>query len=174
VKRVLKVFTLGVSSLVLAGMCWPARAQLSAKEFVAREGPMMDQHLIELAGPYAVDCGRVHVLESPEKATRCALKSFHLNKAFHIRYDIQGIDSAVAGGLAAVSRREIYAIEFDSMGWASEGLPKNSKLSSDNHLVTTPCPRPIKLLKTGSGRLTCFPPDPKAKTNIMSPNIEPF
>jgi hypothetical protein len=131
----------------------------------------MDQHLRELAGPEAVDCGRVRVRESPDRATQCAFKA---QKPFYVRYDIQGIDSAVAGGLAAATVEKVYAVEFDSMGWASNGLPKTSKLSSDHHLITTPCPKPVKLLKTGSGRLTCFPPDPNSKPNIMSPNAEPF
>ena len=160
--------------LGLAASYWVVFAQDTAKEAPIWEGVVMDRHLRELAGPDAEDCGRVRVRERPNKATACALKNFENKKPFYVRYDVQGIDSAVAGGLAARSSREVFAVEFDSMGWDSTGLPKESRISSDHHLITTPCPKPMKLLKTGSGRLTCFPPDPKAEHNIMSPNAEPF
>ena len=163
-----------VSSLVWVGTYRHAQAQISAEEYPTWEGAVMDQHLRELAGPEAVDCGRVRVRESPDRATQCAFRAFQAQRPFYVRYDIQGIDSAVAGGLAAATVTKVYAVEFDSMGWASDGFPKTSKLSSDRHLITTPCPKPVKLIKNGSGRLTCFPPGPKSRPTSCLPNAELF
>jgi hypothetical protein len=117
VKRAVFVGTLVVSGLVLVGTYRHTQAQISAEQYLTWEGAAMDQHLRELAGPEAVDCGRVRVRESPDRATQCAFKA---QKPFYVRYDIQGIDSAVAGGLAAATVEKVYAVEFDSMGWASE------------------------------------------------------
>ena len=138
-------------------------------------GPdVMEREFLALAGPTAIDCGRVEIRQDPSTATGCALNAFERKKAFFVRYDLQGIDSRVSAGLAGNAAGHVFGIEYDSMGWSDEGVRWPSVRSKDHHLITTPCPKPVKLRKTASGRLTCFPPDANAKSNIMSPNVDPY
>ena len=138
----------------------------------ASDADVMAARLYRLAGADATDCGTVEIRHDPSAATDCALKAFGKKDPFYVRYYVQGIDSSVAGGLAYDKKGNMSALEFDSMGWSSEGLPKGSRLTDGGHIIMEPCPRPIALHKTASGRLTCFPPDPKAKRNLMSPEAE--
>ncbi len=131
----------------------------------------MQRELIAVAGPIAVDCGQVTIRQDPSSASECAMNAFESRKAFVVRYDF---DSQIAIGLAGNVAGYIFAIVYDRMGWSNEGVRWPSVRSKDHHLITTPCPKPVKLRKTASGGLTCFPPDPKAKPNIMSPNAEPY
>ena len=132
----------------------------------------MNARLRTLAGADAINCGTVQVRQDPSAATNCALGAFTREDAFYVRYYVQGIDSEVAGGLAYDKKGNMSALEFDSMGWDSEGLSKGSRLADGNHIIVEPCPPPVALHKSHSGRLTCFPPDPKATRNLMSPEAE--
>lgn len=132
----------------------------------------MQRELFALAGPMAVDCGRVKIRHDPLSATECVLNAFQSKEAFFVRYDLQGVDSQVAVGLAGDRAGRTFGIAYDRMGWSDEGL-RRPALRKDRNLITTACPRPVRLRKTGGGRLTCFPPDPDAKTSVMSPNAEP-
>ena len=132
----------------------------------------MQREFLALAGPMAVDCGRVTIRHDTSSASECAINAFESKKAFVVRYDLPGIDSQVAVGLAGDSAGRTYGIAYDSMGWSDEGLHRPA-LRKDRNLITTACPRPVRLRKTGGGGLTCFPPDPNAKPNIMLPNADP-
>jgi len=129
---------------------------------------------LQTAGFPAIDCGEVEIRHDPSAATDCAFKAFDEKKAFYVRYDVQGIDSRVAGALVGDGKGQVYGVEYDSYGWSDEGIKKPSVLSKDRHLIITPCPAPIKLTKTKSGRLTCFPPSREYEHNLMSPNAEAY
>lgn len=145
----------------------------AARQYERWAGDKLDRHLRSLARLWAVNCGTVHVHDDPEAASDCAVKAFASRKSFLVRYDLEGIDSAVAVGFAA-SPSEVYVVKYDSMGWSDEGLRPTARISDDRHLITDVCPKPIKLLKTKIGRLSCSPPDPDAKPSIMSPSAEPY
>jgi hypothetical protein len=137
----------------------------------------MDGKLSVLAGRGAVaalNCGRVGIWQKPDAASSCAFRAFADRKPFYVRYWLQGIDSSVSVGWAGDTSGDVYVVEYDSMGWSTNGLAKGAELSDDNHIYIEPCPRPVKLRKTRTGRLTCFPPDPKARGNIMSPFFGPY
>jgi hypothetical protein len=92
-----------------------------------------------------------------------------------VRYDLRGIDAEVAAGIVGKSTDEVYAVMYDTpWGWSDQELPQGTRISDDKHLLTEPCPKPIRLIETPSGRLTCFPPDANAKPNIMSPTFGPY
>jgi hypothetical protein len=133
----------------------------------------MQLELFALAGPTAVDCGRVGIRHNPFSATECVLNAFESKKAFLVRYDLQGIDSQVAVGLAGDLAGRAFGIAYDSQGWSDKGLHPPSVGNGDQHLITTPCPKPVKLSKTANGQLTCFPTGADAHPN-MSPNAEPY
>ena len=136
---------------------------------------LLHDHIAKLAGPDAVDCGHVGIRQSPQGATDCGLKAFSENRPFRLSYQLQGIDSDVAVGVVYTKAGEAFGADFDSMGWDVSGLPKDHVLSAENHIITYPCPKPVKFRKTRTGRLTCFPISKKKQTgNIMSPTFDPY
>jgi hypothetical protein len=137
---------------------------LSLPSFPPDFGPdPMQLELFALAGPIAVDCGRVRIRHNPSAATECVLNAFENKKAFLVRYDLRGIDSQVAVGLAGDLAGRAFGVAYDSQGWSDKGLHRPSVGNGDQHLITTPCPKPVKLRKTVNGQLTCFPPYPDTK-----------
>ncbi len=135
---------------------------------------ILDEYIRTLAGKDATDCGRVSVRGDVKPATDCAMAAFRNRKAFFVRYSLQGIDSEVAVGVALTASGKAFGADFDSMGWNTDGLPKDYVLSAGNHIVTYPCPKPVLFRVTPSGRLSCFPPKKKSTGNIMSPTFEPY
>ncbi len=60
-------------------------------------GPdLLEKRTEQLAGPGAVNCGRVPARGEPKAATDCALAADQAGKPFRVRYDLQGIDSFVS------------------------------------------------------------------------------
>ena len=119
---------------------------------------MMDSRLRQLSGDKAFDCGRVETRKSPTEASACVLRQFHSGQPFLVRYDLQGIDSEVAVGLASTSSI-VYTVAFDSYGTSPLGLsqlPKGSTLMDEHHNVVLACPAPVKLRMTPSGKVTCL------------------
>ncbi|MGH9812717.1 MAG: hypothetical protein ACRD4T_06220 [Candidatus Acidiferrales bacterium] len=126
-------------------------------------GDALDQEMKKLV-PWATDCGRVPIRGNPEAATRCALDAFAAKRSFRVRYDLQGIDSFPAIGLAGNSDGSVTLLAFDSGGhWRQP-------------VYQWQCPAPIVLFRSSKGRLNCFPPDPEAKpdADIMSPYAESY
>jgi hypothetical protein len=138
------------------------------------EADVLEKRLRLTAGGNPIDCGDVQVRQTPRSATQCARRAFSEKKPFIVRYWLQGIDSEVGVGLAGTDSGSVFAVEFDSLGWDSHGLTKREQLVDQSHSIVERCPVPVRLTETPSGRLTCFPPDRKAKRNIMSPNVESY
>ena len=136
---------------------------------------LLDEKLRSIAahGP-SFNCGWVGTRQKPDAASDCALAAFADKKPFYVRYDLQGIDSTVSAGLAGDLSGNVYFVEYDSMGWETDGLPKGAEVTDGKHIYTEPCPRPVKLRKTQTGRLSCVPPNPKARRNVMSPTFDPY
>jgi|SRR5260370_4971804 len=126
--------------------------------------PILKQRLLALAGESAINCGRASRSSlSPADVTDCAFQEYVSKKKFYVRYDLQGIDSELAVGFAFDGQR-VYAVTWErTIGWGDQQT-----------LHVEECPSPIKLVKTKSGTLNCFPPDPNAKANILSPELEPY
>ncbi len=122
---------------------------------------ILDNALRQLAGSDARNCGRVRLSGSPTLASQCVLQQFQKRRAFLVRYDLPGIDSEVAAGLAG-NGRNVSAFLFDSFGTSPDGAPKEAVFSHNNRLVLIPCPEPAQLRPTESGRVTCFRPDQSA------------
>ncbi len=116
---------------------------------------LLDDALRKEAGSAAKNCGHVHINDKSEKASQCVLQQFRNHRPFLVRYDLWGVDSEVALGLAGSPDR-VRAFLFDSFGTSREGVPKNAMFLSDNHVVAVPCPAPVELHVSGNGRITCF------------------
>jgi hypothetical protein len=137
---------------------------------------LIDKQLVSLSGRRgpALNCGWVEIDQSPDSASDCALSAYAHKSPFYVRYNLQGIDSQVSAGLAGDAEGKVYFVEYDSMGWETDGIAKEAKVTDGNHIYTEPCPSPISLKKTRTGRLTCAKSDPNAAHNIMSPNFGPY
>jgi thiol-disulfide isomerase/thioredoxin len=110
---------------------------------------------IALAGPGAVDCGRVRLRgrgrfhDDPAAANECALSSVSHNTPFRVRYDLGNIDSAFSYGIVGTPGGKLYEIHFED-GITGGYHPRAPRLQ------TQPCPDPPTLFPSG-GVLTCFP-----------------
>ncbi len=139
----------------------------------------MDRHLRELSGRKAFDCGHAAAAsrikpsaESERKiaaTTECAEERFAKRSPFYVRWDTQGIDSLVSGGLALDSTGKVYALEFDSMGWSDEGIRPPAYRSKDHHVIVYPCPADGRLRALPNGWTTCLPETSDGQSDIMSP-----
>jgi hypothetical protein len=134
---------------------------------VALPSDAMEDGSSKLAGPQAIDCGRVGIRKDPKVATDCALSAFSAGKPFRVRYDFQNIDSSVAAGLLRTADGKLYGMIFDSAGMTEGGVSKELR-----YFITTPCPNPVHVWVTKNGRLNCFPP--RANGNLMSSTFSPY
>jgi hypothetical protein len=134
----------------------------------ASDTDAMEEGSRKLAGPHAVDCGRVGIDKNPKSATDCALSAFNAGKPFRVRYDLQGIDSSVAAGLVLTPGGKLYGMSFDGDPMGGGGVSKERQ-----RFTTIACPKPVHVSVTQSGRLNCFPPS-KSKGDIMSPTFSPY
>ena len=135
---------------------------------------LLEKRLLILTADPPIDCGSVEIRQDAKPASECVKRAVSAKQAFIVRYYLQGIDSIVAVGLAGTKSGDVFAVEYDSMGWSPDGLSKRARLLDENHNVVKQCPTPVRLTETPSHRLNCFRADPKAKGNIMSPNLEPY
>jgi len=110
----------------------------------------LDSTSIALAGPGAVDCGRVRLRGDPKVATDCALNAFSHKTPFRVRYDLQGIDSFPALGIVGTPDAKLYELHFDS-----DAMGRGRQFGAQT-LQTLPCPDPPALVPSDN-RLTCFP-----------------
>jgi len=119
-----------------------------------------------LAGPGAIDCGRVNIKGDPKEATECAIGAQKAAKPFRIRYDLQGIDSLVAVAIVRTPSGTVGSLMYDSdpSGGGQVGevvYPKR-------------CPEPVHLWINASGRINCFRQETSPPKDVMSPNAEPY
>lgn len=171
----LKRLFVAVCLLVGIMVAWPklpvaADYMLSIPDIIIRgeRGDLLQRKMWAIA-PHGVDCGRTSPEENPNKATDCALTAFHEHKAFLVRFDLQGIDSAVAIGLAGTEEGVVTALFFD-------GDPSGGGGTSITRQVVSQrvCPTPTTLFKSPKGRLNCFPPNPNTERGIMSPTFQAY
>jgi len=137
---------------------------------------LIDKKLRSLSGrgKPPLNCGIVGIWGNPTIASDCALNAFAHRSPFYVRYNLQGIDSEVSAGLAGDAQGNVYSVEYDSMGWETDGLAKGAEITDNKHIYTEPCPSPVLLRKTKTGRVTCAQGDPDAGHNIMSPTFDSY
>ena len=112
----------------------------------------------KLAGPDAINCGRVKIRKDPKVATDCALGAFKENKPFRVRYDLHGIDSAVSEGLLRASDGKLYATSFDGDPMGGGGISQERQ-----RFTSLLCPQPFAVRVRENGRLSCAPPSSRRK-----------
>jgi hypothetical protein len=128
---------------------------------------LLEQDSKRLAGPNAVDCGRVGIDADPKVATDCALAAQEAGKPFRVRYDLRGFDSFVAVAIVRSQIGTVGALQYDSDPFGGGGRA---------HEVVYPkrCPEPVHLWVNPSGRINCFQKESSPPRNVMSPNAEQY
>jgi hypothetical protein len=132
-------------------------------------GDAMDWRTRYLAGWRGVDCGRVRIGEDATEASQCALKAQSDGRPFHVVYNVQGIDSRVAGAIVRTSSGQLLALSYDS---CPSGCGGTSFLGQ--RVSVSRCPEPNHLFLNPKARLNCYQAGLSTPSNIMSPNIEPY
>lgn len=81
------------------------------------------------AGADSINCGVVSVREEQEAANRCVDAAYQAKQSFIVRYNLPGIDSTVAEGLAGNRQGEIraYAYDSDPSGGSHAGARVNER-----------------------------------------------
>jgi len=131
-------------------------------------GDEMDWKSHYLAGLSSINCGRTKIGQSASPITQCALGADAKGQPFRAIYNIQGIDSLVAGGIVRTRSGTLLALAYDS-------CPAGCGFSMlRQRVLVTPCPQPYHLYVNPKGRINCFRPGLSYPQNIMSPNFEPY
>lgn len=135
--------------------------------FVSKHGDAMDWRSRWLAGSHCINCGRVRIGQN--QATKCGLEANAEGRPFRVRYDIQGWDSPVAGGLIRTGDEHLYALSFD-------GDPSGGGRTSlwRQTVDVASCPEPTRLYVNPKGRLNCFQAALSYPRGITSANMEPY
>ena len=103
--------------------------------------------------------GRVSARAEPKHATDCALRANGAGKPFHVRFDMQGIDSYVAVAFVRLPDGTVEVLNYDSDPMGGGGR-------AHEIVMIKKCPTPVHLYVTGEGHLNCFPPEPLARGTL--------
>jgi len=114
-----------------------------------------ESRLAMFAGTQAVNCGRVKPGQDPGTSSGCALAAFQHRKPFYVSYD-EGWRWA-STGFAGNSEGNIHFVEYHLTKF-SEFVRGYVELADDNHIIFGACPKPVTLMRTESGQLTCVKP----------------
>jgi hypothetical protein len=154
--------------ILAAGSTLALAAAVNVSGQIDGLGPdLLEKRSQQLAGPNALDCGRVAPRVEPKKATDCALAANKAGKPFRVRYDMQGIDSYVAVAFVRLPDGTVEALSYDSD-------PAGGGGRAHEVVGVSKCPLPINLYATPKGHLTCVPPKLPAPRDVMSPTFDPY
>jgi hypothetical protein len=155
-----------VGTVFLRGRSTHIPARLESPRTV-ESADLLELQSKNLAGPEAVDCGRVPVGGDPRVATECALAAQRAGKPFRVRYDIRGIDSFIAVAIVRTPIGTVGTLQYDSDPRGGGGRA---------HEVVSPkrCPEPVHLWVNPNGRINCFQKESSPPKDVMSPNAEPY
>ena len=137
--------------------CVPAPTVLSY-QLLGLTGDLMDWRSHLLSGINSVNCGRVKIGGLASVATRCALQANAERKPFRVIYDLQGVDSWVAGGIVRTRDGRLLSLIYDGLS-----LPFQ-------RIDVKPCPQPYHLYVNSEGRINCFQQEIPYPESLASPN----
>lgn len=147
--------------ILFLAACVPAPTVLS--DLLLRlTGDLMDWKSHLLSGINSVNCGRVKIGEPVSVATRCTLQASAERKPFRVIYNLQGIDSSVAGGIVRTRDGRVLSLSYDGLS-----LPFQQ-------IDVKPCPQPYHLYVNSEGRINCFRQELPYPESLASPNIDPY
>ncbi len=111
----LKIFVarLAVSIAALSILTTPLSSAAKGVSTLQEEDGL-DKAMRLRAGKGAIDCGRIRSDEDSDTTDKCVAKAHERKRPFIARYDLRGIDSIVADGIAGNAEGEIYLFRYDS------------------------------------------------------------
>jgi hypothetical protein len=121
----------------------------------------------KLAGPTAVDCGRVLLRGDPQIASECALTAQRAGMPFRVRYDLQGIDSLVAAGIVRDQAGNVQILMWDSD-------PSGGGRVGPGVVFLIRCPVPVHLWVDPNGRVKCLPKPNSSSKDPMYQDVDPY
>ncbi len=148
---------------------WIYGTGLANKPVFSIFGDAMDWRERSLATMRGINCGEVKIRGDATAATACALNAQKQGRSFRVRYDIQGIDSSVAGGLARTPNGQVFALSFDGDPLGLVGISLRRQ-----RVTQSICPEPVHLYVNPKGRINCFTSQSVPPASIMAPNFEPY
>jgi hypothetical protein len=166
---ILTVFALALLA-TLGGGCWNSNSRLELKppQDLGNSGSNhLDSESRRLAGPHAIDCGRVSLNGNPEAATKCALLAQKAGKPFRVRYDLQGIDSEVALAIIRSPVGTVCRLLYDSD-------PSGGGRRGGGVVLSRKCPDPGHLWVDSGGRIDCLQKESSPPAIVMCPNADPY
>jgi hypothetical protein len=137
--------------------CVPAPTVLSY-QLLRLTGDLMDWRSHLLSGINSVNCGRVKIGGPASVATRCALQANAERKPFRVIYDLQGVDSWVAGGIVRTRDGRLLSLIYDGLS-----LPFQ-------RIDVKPCPQPCHLYVNSERRINCFQQEIPYPESLAFPN----
>lgn len=134
------------------------------------EADPIRSRLAVLAGHGAINCGHVTPQTDLGPSSKCVFESFDNHRPFYVLYDTQEIriDSHFIDALAGDKSGNLYDVEFDSMGWSTEGLSGRTQLLDGGHVFVEPCWKPVTLRNSIYKGLTCIPRIMERPSEILS------
>lgn len=117
--------------------------------------------LVEFAthGPgKAIDCGKSVTSPKSVEVAECGIHAFAQRQAFYLLYYYTFAGRLMSHGLAGDAEGNVVEIDYDSKGWLKMAFPKRSQFSNDDRVATTPCLKPISLIRTENAELACAIP----------------
>ena len=125
----------------------------------------LDSESKRLAGPHAIDCGRVSLNGDPKAATKCALLAQKAGKPFRVRYDLHGIDSETALATVRSPEGTVCRLLYDSD-------PFGGGRRGGGVVISGKCPDPVHLWVDPGGRIDCLLKE--SSPAMMCPNADPY
>ena len=110
----------------------------------------------KIAGPAAINCGRVGINKDRTQATECAMRAYKRHEPFYVIYDEAGIDSFISDGMSWDGKNEPYSVSYDSMGLNGNPLWPGSSMPDGSHTIVDRCSKPLRVYINESGELDCF------------------
>jgi hypothetical protein len=129
----------------------------------------------KIAGPRAINCGRVGVNKDRTLTTGCAMRAYKHHKAFYVIYDEQGIDSFVSTGFAwnGTNKDVPYFVEYDSMGFSTDARVGTTQ-PDGSYTVVIRCSQRVRVFVNDEGELDCFKDREMWEHRIEGGNRETF
>ena len=141
------VVVLALAVLGLAAGVGPYRLCQGLVDFI---GDKLERQSRTLAGPRAVNCGRVERGHFASMANDCVRESLASGKAFLVRYGVQTIDSDISTGLVRSPQGRLYEIILDG----NSGRAGPTSLLRQR-ITVQECSSELRV--TYGGRLSCLP-----------------
>jgi hypothetical protein len=140
---------------LLALVCLAGCKKPATPSAVMKPADVLEEHLRQMAGAGATNCGRVAPGGDVKPASNCAMQANTAKRPFYVGYDLPGGDlGTLTFAFAGNTNGNVYRVEYSPKTW--QGQMPGGDLSADKRVFTVACSEPLRVAQ--SGRVTCAPP----------------